>query len=223
MQNTALHLVNTAVAAGVPTTPAQDAARKRAARVPSPAAQVTQQRLALLSQTYTHVLTDDQRRAYKLLAQVYPVGKTGSTKARACFISLNSSRLQAGMSILLDPGQIREMAQAIEGFTLTASNVAGRFQMNVVPDAAFTANRTIITATRPLSPGRMEIARTDYLFVTTADTIPAAGLDLSQPYVDAVGLPAAAGMRVGVCLTPITPVGFPGSSLYQDVIVSKVG
>lgn len=218
--NSALRLVNSAAVEAAHASSAQDAARKRAARVPSPAAQLAQQRLAMLSQMYSRTLTDDQRRAYATLAQSYPVGKTGSTQARSCFISLNSSRLQVGMNVLLDPGPFRDVNAPIPAYTLTASYVNGNFLLAVTPDKAFSGSIVSVSATKPLSGGVMLIPQTAYQFLLSTGTLPLSGLDLSDAYVNALGRPAVVGTRVGVCLTPVSAVGFPGPSLYRDLLVT---
>ncbi len=221
MPHTALRLINATAEKAAHVTPAQEAARKRAARVPTPAEQMAQQRLTLLSQTYSLVLSDDQRRAYKTIAQRFPVGKTGSTAARACFIALNTARLQAGMDILLDASavQLRDMLPSFPAYTLSATVTAGVFSLKIAL-AADWIGRYLVTATRPLSSGVMEISRSAYQLILSEDFMPAVEYDVATAYQNTFRLTAAVGTRVGVCITPLSPIGFPGTAVFHDALVT---
>ncbi len=214
MPQSVLRLVNAAAAHAVPATPTQVAARRRARRVPSRATQFAQQRFTLLVQTYSYELNDAQRRGFKTLA-----ASMGYAAARDCFVAVNTCRLQANMGMLLDPPEVGWALPQFPAFTLTATSSAGVFSLNVTLTSEY-AGCLLITATRPLSPGIMEIHRSAFQLIRSEIFVPGGGYDVGQYYVDTFGRGVPANMRVGVTITPLSETGFPGPAISQNVLVT---
>ena len=195
----------------------QAAAQRVARRVPSPATQAVREQMAALSGQWSTTLSESQRRGFVALGQIYSVttGKTTSS-GKEVFISINFARWQANMGPLYDAPFAPDKANTVGDYTLTATMVATALTLKAV--SADFVGLLLVTALKPQSAGTIVMDTTKYKTLLTCDGISGGFLDVSDEYQGAFSQ-VAPDTRVGLCLTPITPLGFYGVSVYRDTLV----
>lgn len=218
--SSALRLVNGAASSAAKSvvSPAQAAAQTVARRAPSPRQQIVNQRLRMLSKLWPQ-LSDSERQSFFRLGQRYSVNATKSTSSgKSLFVSLNFTRLIAGMDILRSVGVLPEATIEIPDYTLAATRTGDALAITIAPAIAY-AGLARLMAIRPQSPGVTVLDKSKYQDIEVFSSLPGgATLDITSAFTAVFG-PADVGNRVGVCLTPISPMGFLGAPLYHDTLV----
>lgn len=198
---------------------------KRSKRLaPTIYTQAQQAQYSLLSSRY-FALDSGQREGWKALGATMPttgrLARSYVLSARACFFSVNSTRLLALQSIIDDAPELFPV-DPVEGLSVVAvAEPADDYSILVdfTPASPTLEEPCAIFATPPYSSARLALPTEGYRFIQLAQDPDDAPFDIAAAYLGRIG-PWFVGQQIAVYVQKLLIDGFRAAPVYASAISS---